>query len=787
MASDNIDRGTPGRQALPSMRIAAVLLALAPAVLPGQGTAATTYLERFREIKNLRPLPGRVAAVDHLVLNRDAARLALERGALYLLSPVGGRTMAAVFQGQGRFTLVPPDPAEQAQLQRLAGAPALDEAISEAVLLFADSTLGQFGALSFGDAEVPGSVADHMRDLIGSLEGDKEGSLSSDVMGPLLNAEPSGFFLARVDRANGGNLLFQFNPNVNESVQLYRPVGHMRWGTNWAVITQFPPRQAASGASSAWWYRDRLRVPQYRMEISLTPTGSGDLDFRASATLALSAVESEGPWLLFGIHPVLELDSARWEGPDGGPAVAFKAKDSGDLWVRAKRRLAPGDSATLTLFYHGDLIDRYGDWFYVDPLADWYPVNRQGRNIAAFDLTYHSPSWYPIASIGDRVDSTVDGRVMTTRWIARVPTPYASFNLGLFESYHVQHEGAPPLDVLLSEDAHRQLQRDLLREGILIPQQSHMRENVAADVSNSLKLFAHLFGDSFYEHFFVTEIPYNEGVSFPGLIHLSWATFQTTTLDGFDEFFRAHEVAHQWWGNGVRPASYRDAWLSEGLASFSGLWYVQHLRKRTDEYFKFLDRYKADIDDYRREAGPIWIGYRNATPSARRGYDVTIYEKGAWVFHMLRILMLDLGTMKEDRFIETLRDFYQSYRGHPATTDDFRRLVERHAGVPMDWFFDQWVKGTAIPTYHVAWTGEPADAGKYRVRLRITQENVPADFQMFVLVSADLGNNRFAHFRIGVNGGQTEYVSPLLPSPPKGIHFNELHSVLADVKMERWP
>src|SRR2546430_6775857 len=37
----------------------------------------------------------------------------------------------------------------------------------------------------------------------------------------------------------------------------------------------------------------------------------------------------------------------------------------------------------------------------------------------------------------------------------------------------------------------------------------------------------------------------------------------------------------------------------------------------------------------------------------------------------------------------------------------FRSVVERHTGMPMDWFFDEWVKGTAIPTYHVAWKAEP--------------------------------------------------------------------------------
>lgn len=769
---------------------AAVLGLLAPSTLLAQAPVTNhiaptdEYLARYQEILGLAPQVGRVANVHHLVLNRDAGRLTLEQGQLYLLAPLSGRVVGAVFRGEGRFTFTPTIPAERAELQRFAGSQEIDTPIREVILLFADSTPEAFEGLVFGQSEVPGDVSDHVRDFLGSFKGDDEGAFRSDIMGHLLNTDSSGFFLARVERTEGGALLFEIDPDVSEAVQLHRPVARLRWGGSWAVITQFPLQHTLTGTEGAWRYRTRVTVPSYRMDVRLTPTGSADLDFSAAATLSIQAAEPVGPWLRYTLHPKLVVDSGRWS--DGSLASAFKAKDTDILWVRAPRRLSGGDSLALTLFYHGNLIDRYLNWFFIDPTAAWYPINGQGPNLASFDLTYHSPSWYPIASVGDRTDSSVTGKVLATHWVTRFPTPFATFNLGLFENYHVQETGAPPLDVLISEDAHRELRRQLALQGVLIQQQSHMRENVASDVSNSLKLFAHLFGESRFEHYFVTEIPYGEGVSFPGMIDLSWSTFQNTTLDGFDEFFRAHEVAHQWWGNGVQPVSYRDAWLSEGLATFSALWYLQSERKHNDEYFKFLDQYRMDIGDDRDDVGPIWIGYRNATPNARRGYDVMIYEKGAWVFHMLRILMLDLTTMKEDRFTETMRDFYQTYRGYQATTADFQKVVERHAGIPMDWFFDQWVKGTAIPTYHVAWKAQAATGGKYSVRLRVTQEHVPPDFQMFVLVSADLGNNRFAHFRIPVRGGQTEYVSPLLPSEPRGLRFNELHSVLADVKMEGW-
>jgi len=751
------------------------------------GAVAARYSETYNEIENLRPLSDQVATVHHLVLSRDAGELTLEDGKLYLLSSVGGRTVGAVFRGVGRFRLAPSLPTEQAELRHFAGTPALDDTITAAVLLFADSTLAQLHALTFGPGELPGAVGSHVGGLVASLQGRKAGSFASDVIGPMLNGEESGFFLAQLERAHGDPVMFEINPADIDAVQLFRPVERIRWGRSWAVVTQFPRQGQAVDTSGSWEYRNRLTVANYRTSVTLTKTFTADLDFAAVTTVALRAEEPLGPWLLLDLQWKTVVDSARWG--DGTPAVTYKANESDDLWVKAPRRLAAGDTLSLTLIYHAghpDLIDRYGDWFFLDPGAAWYPRNGQGRDFATFDATFHSPVEYPLASVGEKIDSSIAGRVATTHWITRRPTDYATFNLGIFGNYHVQHADEPTLDVMLSEDAHREMAHGAALAGGYISQQSHMKENVTADVSNSLKWFTLLFGAPPFQHFYVTEIPYGEGVSFPGLIDLSWATFQNTSLDGFDEFFRAHEVAHQWWGNGVGQGSYRDKWLTEGLASFSGLWYLQAERKRNTEYFRFLDEYRADIQGDKDVAGPIWIGTRNASPDVGSAYQVITYEKGAWVFQMLRMLMLNLSTGKDDRFTDMMQNYYQSFNGRAATTADFQGVVERHIGMPMDWFFDEWVKGTGIPTYHVAWKGEAAGTGQFIVRLRVTQEHVPADFHMPVLVSVDLGDNRFAHYRVDVNGGTTEYVSHLLPAMPKGVVFNDLHAVLADVKTGSW-
>ena len=104
----------------------------------------------------------------------------------------------------------------------------------------------------------------------------------------------------------------------------------------------------------------------------------------------------------------------------------------------------------------------------------------------------------------------------------------------------------------------------------------------------------------------------------------------------------------------------------------------------------------------------------------------------------------------------------------------------------MDWFFREWVRGTAIPTYRAAYTSEPLDGGKYRIRLRVEQENVPDDFEAYLPVAVDLGQNRWARLRMHVQGPKTEMELPPMPAEPKTVRFNELDGVLCELKTVSW-
>ncbi len=314
------------------------------------------------------------------------------------------------------------------------------------------------------------------------------------------------------------------------------------------------------------------------------------------------------------------------------------------------------------------------------------------------------------------------------------------------------------------------------------------KERVALEVSQASEFFTAMFGDVGHQRLYATIIPYGHGEAFPGLIHLSFSTFALNEdgRDDFDQFFRAHEVAHQWWGIGVDFASYRDQWLSEGFSNFSGLWYTQIAQKSSKYYFDQLERWKSDLKARQREVGPVGLGYRTATASDGSEYNLVVYQKGAWTLHMLRNLMLDLRTMKEDRFEATMREYFETYKGRSASTADFRRIAEKHAGAELGWFVDQWLNTTAIPEYRVAWLAEPGENGRYKVKLRVKQQKVPEAFLAYVPVTLQLEGGQVARLRVKVQGALTEIELPVMPAKPTSLVFNDLAGVLADVTMEKW-
>jgi len=754
-----------------------VLLALAAArplaAQEGAPSPAASWQAGYDAVKAMGTATSQQADVDSLVLVREAGRFEFGRGRFTLLAPVSGRIMGAYFEGEGTFTLSPASPAERAELARRHGGEAYQVNFAKVILLFSDSTLAELQhRLRFA----PGPVSNDADDLLDKaldFMGDKDDhSIEPDVMLELLNGGSAGMFYAHLSQPAYPPLIFFLSPGEREGVELRERnrVG-ISEGSAYTTIKE-APLSGGPPVSLGDRHGDAL-ISHYAMDISLPTTGSGDLAFQAGARLFIRGDVPLGPWIAFQLFGKFTVDSARWV--RGEPATFEKPKDSPYLWVRLPAVLPPGQTAELALYYRGDLIDRYGDFFFIKGSTAWYPRSLDGRSYATFELVYHTPSNFTFASVGERMDSSTSGRMTTTRWVTPKPIRNASFNLGLFKTVVPTEPGAPASTVLVAEGAHR-----------AAGWKAYSSDEVARDVARSLKFYTSMFGPAPPDHYYVTEIPAGHGEAFPGLIHLSALTFGEAGTEGLDEQFRAHEVAHQWWGIGVDFGTYRDQWLSEGFAEFSSLWYLQTVRGDAKQYFQILDEWKADIFVRRGKVPPISQGFRVADVDHPDDYQTIVYQKGAWVLHMLRAMMIDLKTMNEDRFTGMMKDFYQSYRGKQATTADFRRTVERHTGQAMGWFFGQWVDGTALPTYKVAWQAVQAPDGGWLLRFRVRQEGVPESFRAYVPIGIALGKDQAVRVRKQVTGALSEFEVGPFPSRPKAVTFNDLDGVLAEVDNVGW-
>jgi len=168
---------------------------------------------------------------------------------------------------------------------------------------------------------------------------------------------------------------------------------------------------------------------------------------------------------------------------------------------------------------------------------------------------------------------------------------------------------------------------------------------------------------------------------------------------GFPDFFLAHEMAHQWWGQAVGWRNYHEQWISEGFAQYFAALYAQH--QRGNEVFESILRHMRRWAVDRSDQGPVYLGYRlGHVRDESRVFRALVYNKGALVLHMLRRLIGD------EAFFNGLRRFYRNERFKKAGTEDLRAAMEAESGQPLGRFFEKWIYGATLPKLRVAWNVE---------------------------------------------------------------------------------
>ena len=195
-----------------------------------------------------------------------------------------------------------------------------------------------------------------------------------------------------------------------------------------------------------------------------------------------------------------------------------------------------------------------------------------------------------------------------------------------------------------------------------------------------------------------------------GMANFGWGgamEHQTVSSMGLMSFWVvAHELAHQWFGNLVTCADFHHIWLNEGWATYLEAIYAEKLYG-SDGYHTYMN-----FIAYYGLGKTIYV----EDPLTDNIFDTIVYDKGAWVLHMLRYVM------KDSLFFSATKSYLNNplFKYKSATTSDFQTIMEQYYSSSLNWFFQQWIYGMGYPKYQYSWTYEQVD-DHYVIDLTIEQ------------------------------------------------------------------
>lgn len=280
--------------------------------------------------------------------------------------------------------------------------------------------------------------------------------------------------------------------------------------------------------------------------------------------------------------------------------------------------------------------------------------------------------------------------------------------------------------------------------------------SLATEVASALEFMASKFGPPALPRLTVSPIPGAFGQGFPGLLYLSTLSYLkhlprsvASRSESQELFFadvlQAHETAHQWWGNRIAAATYRDYWLMEGLANYSALLYVEK-SKGGRQLDTMMESYRTallvtnEAGETVDSAGPIVLGPRLETSIEPRAWRTITYGKGSWIIHMLR------RRMGDERFFSFLSNVAKRYDHKKVSTEEFRALAAQYLppkseDPKLETFFEQWVYGTGIPALKLTYSVK-GKAPNLRVAGTIEQSHVDDDFSTVAPVEIQVARGR---------------------------------------------
>ena len=771
--------------------------------------------------------PERSAQVDHLVIQRDRAKITLQNGTIRFARPANGVVFAAAFRGTGLLEMEPPNSIEARQLELFTGKDTLHLEFTEATFSFSDDLFEDVAR------RVQWSAADSAAEFLYADRQRQREDWGAAYLPRLFKSvmssdrERTAFFLADLKtRDDWVELAFDAMEQEEVRVGQWTNVGPVQILDLWM---SFPANDAdATAVYDDPAARIDYLVHSYRIDGTVTD----DAGLSATVQMSVRPRHASERVLLFGLDSNLRIDSIK--DAEGQPLEFFQARETKDRrqsygdYVAVVLRSPTREGVTDRLDFHyagSRVVRKVGDGNYFCSSFGWYPTMMEppaGTGTFAFrsdfEINFRSPEKYGFVATGQKTSQQTEGNWLLTSWKSGIPLAVAGFAFG---DYTVRNEKVGAIDVQVyanrrPDDLLRSIQDAFGNPGEIGNYSSSaaignlnmaaMARTIGAETANTLRVFQDYFGPYPYKQIAVTNIPGSYGQGWPGLLYLSWVTFLDSTQRhalGITEhvqltdFFRAHESSHQWWGHRVGWKSYHDQWLSEGFAEFSGNLYVEFRRSPQEAMLQWRKEkenlLRASAKGFAMDSiAPIWLGQRAASSAAGPGaYQDLIYSKGGYVLHMLRMMFYDFSHPDHDHLFKAMmRDFCQTYENKPASTRDFQALVEKHMTTNMimerssnmDWFFDQYVYGTGIPRYQFSYTTEGLPDGKtMKLSGKLIRSGVPDDWKDLIPLYAHPGQGTIRLGFLHATGPVTPFEA-VLPATLRTFTINDFEELLAEVE-----
>jgi hypothetical protein len=645
---------------------------------------------------------------------------------------------AFLILGKGTVRFSPSETVEKHQVELLYGKPFLEDAVDYVYVRCSNSYASSQIRITRGEGlpavtpvETELATAIFSRDYPRSFT--IESSFDRGYLSILPQGEEAVFdFKAR----HAGELTYVYYPFAEEEVSLYDR-------TRERIISLYSPNDGGDLKEKRFYvsFSDRFDIDQYQLDLSYSPA---DAYLSGKARISVVSRTATLDTIKFRFSPDLEIlriyDQERRE--------LFFTRDKLRklLYVYFITPPAPQTAIWIEIYYRGRMhppppttdvigqnMPRYKllfrprfETYFFSQSGLWYPAPPEEDYFRARLKLVVPPEYTCVSNgelvekgnwseMGDVVEIEKAGSAVFT-FETKVPIKYISFIVGKFERPRDAANSVPirafvSTEVMDSDPSLLEKARSIL---------DYYIRSFGAYPFERLGIVKRLYptagGHSPASFIVINTIPWLNDNPYP------ITSDSPVSLSTWDEYYLAHEIAHQWWGQGVSFMTYKDQWLSEGLAQFAA---ASYLREKYGEraYATILTKF-AKWTEKKSAKGPIAIGSRLSFFDFE-AYQAVIYDKAALVLFMLQDI---LGP---DVFFSGLKEFFAKFKYTAARTENFIAIMEQVSGRDLGDFFDGWFRSWELPAVRTSWSEENTASG-LRLKVRVTQTRGRFVFPLWV-------------------------------------------------------